>query len=145
MKILAQVTAIQPLALLVSLPNQLAGHIPITNVSPELTQVLEKMDVDSSAEEDEEEEEGKRSGVPELSDLFTPGQYVRCIVTAVHAAGTTEGGMIGKSRDAAEKASRRVELSLNPEQVNENVAKADLKPGFVCFRLINLYLILTRL
>ncbi|KZV74937.1 nucleic acid-binding protein [Peniophora sp. CONT] len=130
MKILAQVVAVQPLALLVSLPNQLSGHIPITNISPELTQALEKMDVDSSAEEEDEDEEEKASGAPELSELFTPGQYVRCIVTAVHAAGTTNVGLIGKSKDATEKASRRVELSLNPEQVNEGVAKADLKPGF---------------
>ena len=132
MKIFAQIVAVQPLALLVSLPNQLAGHIPITNISSELTQALEKMGVDSSAEEDdEEEEEEKVSGIPELGNLFTPGQYVRCIVTAVHAAGTTEAGVMKKSKDPMEKASWRVELSLNPEQVNESVAKADLKPGFV--------------
>ena len=137
MKILAQISAIQPLALLVSLPNQLSGHVPITNISPELTHALEKMDVDSSAGEEDEEEEEKAAGVPELGDLFTVGQYLRCVVTAVHAAGTTEGGMLGKSRDATEKASRRVELSLNPEQVNENVAKADLKPGFVSAQAIS--------
>jgi rRNA biogenesis protein RRP5 len=114
---------IQPLALVLSLPNQLAGHVPITQISPELTQVLEAMDVDSAEEEP--------SDTPELHDLFQPGQYVRCIVTAVHAAGTTEGSIIRRSKDDLERTSWRVELSLSPEQVNEGVSKTDLKSGFV--------------
>ncbi|KAE9388873.1 hypothetical protein BT96DRAFT_1003781 [Gymnopus androsaceus JB14] len=33
MKIFSQIVSIQPLALVVSLPNQLFGHVPITNIS----------------------------------------------------------------------------------------------------------------
>ena len=56
---------------------------------------------------------------------------VRAIVTAVHAAGSSDTSGFGKTRDEAFKSSRRVELSLIPEKVNEGVAKVDLKAGFV--------------
>ena len=131
MKLLAQIISTHPLGLIVSLPNQLVGHVPITQVSSELTQLLETMDMDD-VEGSESEDEGKPSKVPDLFEIFQLEQYVRCIVTAVHAAGSTEGvSGIGRGRDEVEKASRRVELSLLPEQVNEGVAKADLKQGFV--------------
>ncbi|THH11892.1 hypothetical protein EW146_g7883 [Bondarzewia mesenterica] len=134
MKIFAQVLSIHPLALIVSLPNQLVGHIPITQVSSELTRSLETMDVDDDAadpDSGDEEGEGKSSRVPDLFEIFQPGQYVRCVVTAVHAAGSTEGmSGVGRAKDEVERASRRVELSLVPEQVNEGVVKADLKQGF---------------
>jgi len=135
MKILAQVVSVEPLALVVSLPNQLYGHVPITQISSELTSSLESMDVDDESPSDEEEQEDantKTSRPPDLFDLFRPGQYLRCIVVASHAAGTTNAGArTGRARDEVEKASRRVELSLIPEQVNQGVVKTDLKPGFV--------------
>jgi rRNA biogenesis protein RRP5 len=134
MKILAQVVSIEPLALVVSLPNQLYGHVPITQISSELTSSLESMDVDNEPPSDEEGEEtdAKASRLPDLFDLFRPGQYLRCIVVASHAAGTAKAGAgAGRVRDEVEKSSRRVELSLIPELVNQGVIKTDLKPGFV--------------
>jgi rRNA biogenesis protein RRP5 len=143
MKILAQVVSIGPLALVVSLPNQLYGHVPITQISSELTSSLESMDVndndDDDDENDDEEVGDKKSRVPDLFDLFRPGQYLRCVVIDSHAAGTT--GTVagaGRARDEAEKASRRVELSLIPEQLNKGIVKTDLKSGFVsnCISLL---------
>lgn len=135
MKIFGQIVSILPLALIVSLPNQLFAHVPITNVSSQLTTYLERADAESlaSQSEDEEEDEDKpvKEGVPDLSDIFTVGQYVRTVVIAVHAPGATDISGIGKSRDEISKACRRVELSLIPERVNAGVHKSDLKPGFV--------------
>lgn len=37
----------------------------------------------------------------------------------------------GREGDENVRASRRVELSLEPERVNEGIAKGDLKAGFV--------------
>ncbi|KAI0275150.1 nucleic acid-binding protein [Gloeopeniophorella convolvens] len=135
MKILAQVVSVEPLALIVSLPNQLYGHVPITQISSEFTATLEATDMDDEqpSEDEEEDDEGslKRSRVPDLLELFRPGQYLRCVVVAAHAAGTTNNmSGSGRGRDEVEKVSRRVELSLIPEQVNQGVVKADLKPGF---------------
>ncbi|KAF9527766.1 hypothetical protein CPB83DRAFT_376457 [Crepidotus variabilis] len=136
MKIFGQIVHILPLALVVSLPNQLYGHVPITNISSQFTDLLERMDAQdlpSEAEEEEEEdtEDTKmRSAVPELSDIFHVGQYVRAVVSAVHLPGTTDVSGVGKARDEVSRASRRVELALLPDRVNSGVQKSDLKAGF---------------
>lgn len=134
MKLFAQIISIEPLALVVSLPNQLYGHVPITQVSSDFTAALESMDADDELPSDEEVEgvDAGTSRVPDLFDLFQPGQYLRCVVIAAHAAGATKTAAgTGRARDDVEKASQRVELSLIPEQVNQGVVKTDLKSGFV--------------
>lgn len=131
MKILGQIVAIEPLALIVSLPNQLFAHVPITQISTQLTHILETMDDVEMQSSDDEEEEASPSRVPDLFEIFRPGQYVRAVVTAVNPPGATDATGLGRARDEVQKASRRVELSLVPEKVNENIAKADLRPGFV--------------
>jgi rRNA biogenesis protein RRP5 len=132
MKVLGQIISVQPLALIVSLPNQLLGHVPITQISTNLTHILENMDEDQEASEAESDDEQRQHRVPDLFEIFRPGQYVRAIVTAVHAAGSTDMTGIGRTRDETVKASRRVELSLAPDKVNDGVQKSDLRLGFVC-------------
>ncbi|KAF5385433.1 hypothetical protein D9757_005443 [Collybiopsis confluens] len=132
MKIFGQIVSIQPLAVIVSLPNQLFAHVPITNISPQLTSLLESMDVDDDeeAEDLEGDETSPRSKVPELSDLFHTGQCVRAIVTTLYEPGSTDAMGLVKSRDETTRASRRVELSLSPSQVNHGLQKSDLKTGY---------------
>lgn len=132
MKIFGQIVGILPLSLLVSLPNQLSAHVPITNISSQFTSALERMDniSEGSGADDEEGAGLSDSDTPDLSDIFRVGQYVRAVVSAIHAPGSSEASSLGKSRDEASKASRRVELSLVPERVNAGVQKADLKNGF---------------
>ena len=133
MKVLGQVVAVEPLALVVSLPNQLFAHVPITQISAQLTHTLENMeDVEvNPSDSEDEDEDSSPSGVPDLSELFQPGQYVRAVVTAVHAPGATDVSGLGRARDEVQKASRRLELSLVPEKVNAGVVKTDLRSGFV--------------
>lgn len=135
MKLFAQVMAVEPLALIVSLPNQLLAHVPITNITSQLTHLLESMDdedqVPSLDGSDDEEEQSDKPRIPDLFELFLPGQYVRAVVTAVHAQGSTDTTGFSRTRDESHKASRRIELSLFPEKVNEGVAKMDIKTGFV--------------
>ncbi|KAG6817708.1 hypothetical protein H0H87_004499 [Tephrocybe sp. NHM501043] len=129
MKILGQIVSIQPLALIVSLPNQLFAHVPLTNISTQLTELLEREE-ESMAEVSDEEEHDElisKSRVPELHDIFHEGQYIRGVVTAVHAHGSTDVSVIAKSRDEVAKSSRRVELSLLPERVNAGTITAAVK------------------
>jgi len=142
MKLLGQIVSIHPLALLVSLPNQLYAHVPITNVSSQYTNALERLDEGHG--DDQSDEEKSTSGIgsdnddesltnvqsPELSDMFRVGQFVRAVVTAVHAPGASNIPGLEKSRDQLVKASRRVELSLSPEKVNAGVPMSDLRTGF---------------
>ncbi|CAE6439154.1 unnamed protein product, partial [Rhizoctonia solani] len=126
-KLLGQITSILPLALMVSLPNQLMGHVPIVNISSQLTTRLES--TPSSSSEAEESEEDEEDGVPSLSQMFKPGQYVSCTVKQVRPASSTiDFG--AKPRDEEEKAARRVELSIRPNEVNLGVGAGDLRAGF---------------
>lgn len=133
MKIFGQIVSIQPLGLVVSLPNQLFGHVPITNISSQLTTLLEKIDEseEEPVSEAEDDERLNSSHIPDLFEIFQEGQFIRCVVNAVHAHGSTDISGIGKSRDEVARASRRVELTLAPERINTGVQKSDLRPGFV--------------
>jgi rRNA biogenesis protein RRP5 len=142
MKLLGQIISIHPLALLVSLPNQLYAHVPITNVSSQYTNALERLDEEHG--DDQSDDEKSTGGIgsdnddeslanvqsPELSDMFRVGQFVRAVVTAVHAPGASNIPGLEKSRDQLVKASKRVELSLSPEKVNAGVPMSDLRTGF---------------
>jgi len=130
MKILGQVVSVQPLALILSLPNQLFGHVPITQISTHFTHILEAIDEDEELSDAELDNELTPKRVPDLFDIFHPGQYVRAVVTAVHSPGSTDAIGIDRTRDETVKASRRVELSLSPDKVNDGVQKTDLRPGF---------------
>ncbi|GAA5925984.1 hypothetical protein JCM3775_005168 [Rhodotorula graminis] len=141
-KALCQVVQVRPLELIVSLPNQLLGHIPITNISAEFTARLEKAGDESSDEEDEDEDEDESDdedegaadkptkGLPGLPSLFHPGQWVVAIVVA-SKVGDSKAKLGGREGDEVVRSSRRVELSLEPEKVNEGIAKGDLKRGFI--------------
>lgn len=125
----------EPLSLIVSLPNQLFGHIPITQISSEFTALLEKVD---ESEDDEEEESEDVDGaskpqrkIPDLADIFSPGQYLRAVVTEVRAPGTTDHLAVSRPKDDSQRVSRRVELSVEPLKVNGGIAAKDLTPGFV--------------
>jgi len=134
MKIFGQIINILPLVLIVSLPNQLFAHIPITNISSQFTELLERIEAQELQSDYEDNEDGsdtRQLVVPELGDIFKVGQYVRASVSAVYSPGTTDISGIGKTRDESIRASKRVELSLIPERVNTGIEKADLKQGFV--------------
>ena len=134
MKILCQVVSMEPLSLIVSLPNQLFGHIPVTQISSQFTALLERIEENTDEEDDEsegEDETSKQHKLPDLADIFTPGQYLRAIVTEVHAPGTTDSLGVGRPKDNSQRASRRVELSIEPHKVNGGIAMKDLTPGFV--------------
>jgi rRNA biogenesis protein RRP5 len=133
-RLLCSVLAVHPLALVLSLPNQLLGHVPLTSISSVLTERLDAAanasDSESEAESsDDEDEEMKTAGdVPELRDLYKVGDWVRASVVSVKNAGNKGLGREGQEyvREAG-----RVELSLDPALLNEGIESADLIPGAV--------------
>ena len=135
MRILCQIVSVEPLSLIVSLPNQLFGHIPITQISSEFTTLLEKIDESTDegegAEEDDEDTSKPQPKIPNLADIFSPGQYLRAVVTGLRVSGTTDNSGVGRPKDDSQRVSRRVELSVEPHKVNAGVAVKDLTPGFV--------------
>jgi rRNA biogenesis protein RRP5 len=128
---LVQIIGISELELIVSLPNQLLGHIPIINISRSLTERLEKVAQDDASDESEDEEDGD-DDVPSLNRLFSMGQTLVAVVTATMTSTEARTSVSGSRRgDENYRTSRRVELSLDPVKVNEGVTKADLTSGYV--------------
>jgi rRNA biogenesis protein RRP5 len=132
MRIFCQIIAIQPLAVIVSLPCQLVGHIPITQISTQFTKQLETLD-QNSVDLSDQEDDADTLRPPELFEMFRVGQYVWAVVTGVRPAGASTRSVIGSKHrmDENERASQRVELSIVPEHVNKGISKADLTSGFV--------------
>lgn len=150
--------AVHPLALILSLPNQLLGHVPITSISDIYTKRLQ----DSTDEEADDEEEDKidseadetisnirkkhsssssnLQSPPELNELYQPGQWVTASVVAINSANNKGGssnsnslGFGGQGREGGEyeREAKRVELTLKPNQVNSGVSISDLGTEFV--------------
>lgn len=133
-RLLCSVLAVHPLAIVVSLPDQLLGHIPITNISETFTRRLESMadsdeEDEDESDDDEEKDATKKSGVAELRDMFYVGQWIHASVAALQAPGTTKQSR-GREGGEYEQESQRVELTLDPTVVNEGVSVSDLSTGF---------------
>lgn len=131
--VLARIHTVLPLHLILSLPNNLLAHVPITEISSTLTALLAAeqaaMDVDDDEEADDEGGNGEKSA-PELSQIFVPGAYYPARVIATYP--TASQAFISQyPLTETTKLAARVEMTLMPEKVNSEVAKADLIKGFV--------------
>ncbi|WFD29443.1 rRNA biogenesis protein rrp5 [Malassezia sp. CBS 17886] len=137
-KVLGSVLAVHPLAVVVSLCDQLVGHVPVTSISDTLTQRLQNA-LDTDAREGEDADERAIAGdaqdhtdarPPELRDIFHVGQWVRASVEAVHPPGTRRQWGLGREGAEYERESQRLQLSLEPRVVNEGVVAGDLVLGY---------------
>jgi len=107
---LGQVTEIQPLQIIVALPNSLSGHVPITSISDVIS---ERVAAEAEALEDDENES---DGV-DLKDIFEVGQYLR-----VYVASTTDENPTG----TLTKPKKNIELSLRPAHTNTGLLSHEI-------------------
>jgi rRNA biogenesis protein RRP5 len=114
--VLGQVTELTDQYVVLSLPNNLVGYVPITAISDKLTARLEKL-----AQEEDEEETGNTDSEDtedvDLKNMFFLGQYLRAYVTA-----TTEDALA----NGVAKTKKRIELSIHPKLVNRGIEKSNL-------------------
>ncbi|KAF2838152.1 nucleic acid-binding protein [Patellaria atrata CBS 101060] len=118
--ILGQITQISANDISLALPNNLTGFIPLTNVSDQLTNRIEKLlaedeDVDDN-EDDDEDEDGSEKDIV-LKDVFKIGQYLRAYVKSTSDESTPTGSARSK---------KRIELSVNPREANTGLSISDL-------------------
>ncbi|KAK9481004.1 hypothetical protein V1514DRAFT_323987 [Lipomyces japonicus] len=116
--VLGQVASIGAYELALSLPNNLTGYVPITNISAQISKKLEAVEQsededDENKDEDEDDETDKN--VPDLKTLFSIGQWLRAVVTERKS-----------DNDGTAKSKKHIELSIKPEIVNSSIDKADL-------------------
>jgi rRNA biogenesis protein RRP5 len=106
--ILGQVTDISHQDIVLALPNNLVGYVPLTAVSDKLNERLEKLLKEEEADKDEGSDEEAFEDV-DLKDMFSVGQYVRACITA--------------TSDDSARARKRLELSIDPKLVNKGLSK----------------------
>jgi rRNA biogenesis protein RRP5 len=105
--VLGQVTDISHQDIVLALPNNLVGYVPLTAISDKLNERLEKLLKEDQGEAADDEDESFED--VHLEDMFTVGQYLRTCVTS-----TTD--------DTAQKR-KRLELSIDPKLVNKGLSK----------------------
>ncbi|KAI1107271.1 nucleic acid-binding protein [Jackrogersella minutella] len=108
--ILGQVAEINPLEIVLALPNNLSGHVPITAISDTLNERI------AAEAADEEEEEDVGDDGLNLKTAFKVGQYLRAYVTST----------IEESTAASTKPKKRIELSLRPALTNTGLSSQDV-------------------
>ncbi|KAH7067581.1 hypothetical protein BKA63DRAFT_424223 [Paraphoma chrysanthemicola] len=104
--VLGQVTDISHQDIVLALPNNLVGYVPLTAVSDKLNERLEKLMKEDEDAEDNEDEDFEDV---HLEDMFTVGQYLRACITA--------------TTDDSARARKRLELSIDPKLVNKGLSK----------------------
>ncbi|KAI1777685.1 nucleic acid-binding protein [Hypoxylon cercidicola] len=109
--VLGQVSEINPLELVLALPNNLSGHVPITAISDALNERIAA----EAADEDEEDDDDTKDDL-DLKNLFKIGQYLRAYVSST----------IDESTAAAAKPKRHIELSLRPDLANIGLSSQDV-------------------
>ncbi|KAK9494237.1 hypothetical protein V1508DRAFT_413338 [Lipomyces doorenjongii] len=125
--VLGQISQINAYDIALSMPNNLTGYIPITNISEQISTKLDAIEQDSDdipAASDGENEDGDISKkeinddqIPDLKTLFRVGQWLRAIVTE-RQSGTGDKGR-----------KKHIELSVKPEAVNSFIDREDLTKG----------------
>jgi rRNA biogenesis protein RRP5 len=108
--VLGQVSAINPLDIALSLPNNLVGHVSLTAISETLTARLQAGAADDAASNDEADND------VDPKTLFEVGQYLRAYVVST----------LDDSAPTSGKAKRHIELSLQPELANSGLAASDV-------------------
>ena len=108
-----RISKIEELQLILDLPNHRKGVVPITAISSELNTRLEAQN-----ERDDEEDDDPT----DLQKHFRKGQRLGAMVTSVVEASYDTLGKPTKGR---------IELSVNPQDVNKGVSKDSLLDGTV--------------
>lgn len=114
--VLGQVTAINSQEVVLDLPNNLSGTVPITRISETLTKKLESL---ADAEEilDDTQSRADENDEIDLKDYCHLGQYLRAYVVSKFED--------SNSKDSS-KARKRIELSVEPKLANGVINVSDV-------------------
>ncbi|XP_068709241.1 protein RRP5 homolog [Montipora foliosa] len=109
MKVLGVIKEVNEFDLAISLPNGLTGFVSITDINDKVTEKLQEELQAKNSEDDE-------AYFLELSMYFKVGSLVQCSVL---------------KHEVSTSGHQRIELSLNPKEVNNGLTKLSLKQGMV--------------
>ncbi|KAM6265093.1 protein RRP5 homolog [Spheniscus humboldti] len=112
MLLLGCIKEVSDYELVISLPNGLSGFVPVTQISDAYSKMLSKQVAQGELLED----------LNSLSDMYSPGTLVRCIVTSVE-----------KSADGR----RSIKLSIDPKKVNKGLTASALVSGMLLSGIVS--------
>ena len=128
-RLLTRIHTVLPLHLILSLPNNLLAHVPITEISSSLTALL-AAEEDAMSISDGHDEDEDHTSAPDLATLFVPGQYFPAKVLNLYP--TASQSFISQYPSSeTNRLAARVEMTLIPDKVNSEVAKAELGKGYL--------------
>lgn len=115
--VLGQIVRIDTMDMVLSIGDNLTGHIPVTAISEEISAMIAKYENAMESSSDNEDEESAtlnfKPEFPKLSNIFRVGQWLRAVVTP----------------SGEEK--KRIQLSIEPELVNASMEDDDFTVGNV--------------
>lgn len=120
MLVLGQVIDVTTRDIVLALPNNLTGFVPLTAISDIVNRRIQAIledDSEDQKKENEDDIEEKEVDV-NIKKLARPGQYFRAYVTSTITESSTRG---------SSKSKRRIELSINPAQANIGLKASDLE------------------
>ncbi|NXG03385.1 RRP5 protein, partial [Sakesphorus luctuosus] len=106
MLLLGCIKEVSDYELVISLPSGLSGFVPVTQISDAYSKLLSKQVAQGELPED----------LNSLSDMYSPGTLVRCIVTGIEK---TDDGR------------RSIKLSIDPKKVNKGLNASALATGML--------------
>ncbi|XP_062436335.1 protein RRP5 homolog isoform X1 [Rhea pennata] len=112
MLLLGCIKEVNEFELVVSLPSGLSGFVPVTQIGDAYSKMLSEQVAEGELPED----------LNSLSDMYSPGTLVRCIVTSVE-----------KSADGHQS----IRLSINPKKVNKGLNASTLTSGMLLSGLVS--------
>jgi rRNA biogenesis protein RRP5 len=109
MQFLGCIKEINEFDVVVSLPNNLKGFIKATEISDNLTKMVEAELASNKSDNDDDE-----SSLPKLSDLLYLGQYVRCVIIKL---------------DESQSTNKRIFLSMRESVLNRGLSLRTINAG----------------
>ncbi|KAF2746136.1 rRNA biogenesis protein-like protein RRP5 [Sporormia fimetaria CBS 119925] len=112
--VLGQVSEITARDLVLALPNNLSGFVPLTAISPQFTAKLEKLLEEDEQEDKDDDDASDDMDDVDLESMFHVGQYLRACVTS-----TGDDPTSGSTK-------KRIELSIEPSLANRGMEKSSI-------------------
>ncbi|KAJ2905781.1 hypothetical protein MKZ38_004458 [Zalerion maritima] len=117
--VLGQVSDIKPDGLVLSLPNNLIGHVSLSAISDPFYKLVES---EANKENDVDDDQGAEEDDPIFSTLqamFQIGQFLRACVLS-----TSEDSLLDRN-----KSKRRIELSIRSDSANTGLEPENVAPN----------------
>ncbi|KAI5963281.1 RRP5 [Candida pseudojiufengensis] len=127
--VFGQIQFINKLDIGLALENNLVGYIPITSISSQITELINQYENESEEEEEESDDENDQDNEESTTIANLKNQKEFPDLKSIFKIGSWLKAKVVESNDESNQKRKRIELNIEPDQVNNNLEKEDLIPG----------------